>query len=201
MVRELITVDIDDVVADTTEAFRLVVNEHTGADLTTEDYRVPNPSYSRYYEQVWEDHGLAVDYAEVSAPMQIDQAHVALVAGAKQAIEKLAARYRIALITGRSASWEAATRHYISAKFEGLEADIHFAKRREGISKGQICRQLGASWHIDDNPADCQSVLDESKSTEAILFGEYGWHQDVSGGFIRCKNWLEVMEYFDGRNG
>lgn len=199
MEKLLITIDIDDVVADTSEAFRVVVNEHTGANLTTEAYRVPHSNYHGYYEYVWETHGLNIIYEEISAPMQIDQAHIALIAGAKQALEKLSARYGIAFLTGRPTSWEEATRQYIGAKLTGIEADIYFAKKQEGLTKGQICRELGASWHIDDNPEDCQSVLDEG--IQPILFGEYGWHQNVPGGLIHSKNWQEVLEYFDGRDG
>jgi FMN phosphatase YigB (HAD superfamily) len=199
MAEKLITVDIDDVVADSTEAFRVAVNEHTGANLTPEDYKVPHRDYHEYYEHVWKSHGLNVIYDEISLPMQIDQSHVALIAGAKRALGELAKRYRIAFVTSRSISWEDATHLYIGAEFNDLNAGVYFTNKQAGISKGQVCRELGASWHIDDNPEHCQSVLDEG--IQAILFGEYGWHHKIPTGAIHCKNWQEVEEYFDGRDG
>lgn len=198
MTEKLITVDIDDVVADSTEAFRLAVNERTGASLTSEDYRMPHPNYHEYYEYVWKSHGLNVVYDEISMSMQIDQSHVALIAGAKRALAELSQRYRIAFITARSVSWEDATQVYMGAKLSDVKAEVHFMKKRAGVSKGQICRELGASWHIDDNPEACQSVVDEG--VQAILFGKYGWHHTIPAGIIRCENWQAVQEYFDERD-
>lgn len=196
MKRRLITVDIDDVVADSSEAFRVAVNQHTGAKLTPEDYRVPHTSYNRYYEHVWSNHGLNVIYDEISLPMQIDQNHVPLVEGAEKALQKLARSFDIAFVTSRPISWQDATNVYIASKFGDLNASIHFTDKQEDMSKGMLCKELGASWHIDDNPDHCQSVLDEGIKT--ILFGEYGWHYKTVEGVVRCKNWAVVEEYFDG---
>ena len=197
MSRELITVDIDDVFADSTESFRLAVNQHTGANLTSADYRVPHTSYNRYYEHVWKKHGLEVAYDEVSTQMHVDQSHVPLVSGADVALKALSKYYDLEFITSRPAEWEAATQLYMSGKLDGLVIKTHFTEKREGLTKGQICRELGASWHIDDNPDHCQSVIDEGIG--AILFGEYGWHYKIPDGAVHCKDWPAVLEYFDGR--
>lgn len=196
MTKKLITVDIDDVIASSTEAFRLVVNQHTGANLTSEDYRVPHTGYNDYYEHVWRSHGLNVIYDEFSLPMRVDQSHIALVDGAKNALTKLSKQYDIAFITSRSISWQDATHVYINTKLKGLKADIHFTEQ-EGTSKGQVCQELGAEWHIDDNPDHCKAVL--AAGIKAILFGDYGWHHKAPKNIHRCKDWAAVLEYFDGR--
>lgn len=194
MKREFITVDIDDVIADSTEAFRTAVNQHTSANLTPDDYRTPYTSYNRYYEHVWQKHGLKVSYDEVSAPMLVDQSHVPLVEGADEALRVLHKWYDLATITQRPENWELATVEYLGNKLTGLALEVHFVKKRPGVTKGQICKELGVSWHIDDNPDYCQTVLDEGIG--AILFGEYGWHHTVPEGAIACRNWGEVVEFF-----
>jgi hypothetical protein len=108
-------------------------------------------------------------------------------------LRALSKRYEIAFVTSRPVSWEDATHVYIESKLKGIAAGIHFTEKREGISKGLICRELGAVWHIDDNPDHCQSVIDEG--IKAILFGEYGWQYRTVEGAIPCKDWAAVAEY------
>jgi hypothetical protein len=63
------------------------------------------------------------------------------------------------------------------------------------MTKGQICKKLGASYLIDDNVGHCEKAIEEGVS--AVLFGEYGWHGDAPDKLVRCKDWPAVLEYFD----
>lgn len=58
MKRQIIAIDVDDVIADSTEVTRLVVNKNLGIDLQVEHYRVPG-DFNNYYEDVWRAHGLS----------------------------------------------------------------------------------------------------------------------------------------------
>ena len=195
--RKKIAIDIDDVIAESTEALRLVVNEQTGKALTIEDYRVPG-DYWGYYESVWRQHEIDLDFVNIRDDMSASQTHVGLVAGAEYAIHHLLERFDVVLVTSRDVSWENATRRWIESHFQDKLPEVHFAKGRgtkSELTKGQLCKELGASWLVDDNPEHCQSAIDEG--IVAILFGEYGWNQGHSDGAVRCLDWPSVLEYFN----
>jgi 5'(3')-deoxyribonucleotidase len=198
-----IAIDIDDVVAQSTEALRLHANERAGANLTQEHYRVKG-DYWGYYERVWQSHGIGekVSYVEFERDMEIDQSHIPLLPGASFALRELAQRYHIVLITARNKSWEKATRQWFRQYLRQDDIELYFCeshKDAKAKSKGALCRDLGASLLIDDNPDHCQTALDHG--IKAILFGEYGWHRAVPDGAVQCKDWPSVMEYLedDGR--
>ena len=195
-----IAIDIDDVIAESSEALRELVNQKTGRELTKEDYRVPG-EYRGYYEVSWRQHDIDIDFRGLEAIMETDQSHVGLVAGAQYAVNELLQEYDVVLITSRSASMEHATRDWIETHFSGKLPELHFATSRFDRSrktKGQLCKELGASWLIDDNPEHCQTALDEGVA--AILFGEYGWHHSHPEKVIKCTSWPAVLEYFSNKS-
>lgn len=203
--KQTVSIDIDDVIADSTEAMRLLVNERTGAILTREDYFNVGGEYWGYYERVWREHGLhdQVSFKDLSAEMAVDQSHVPLLPGAEFAVHELLKQFNVVFVTSRDASWESATRRWLSEQFQHDEPQVYFAEHHKDVrakTKGQLCKELGAVLHIDDNVAHCQSVLDEGIA--AILFGSYGWQTDIPSGLTCCKDWPEVLEQvkvYDGQ--
>jgi 5'(3')-deoxyribonucleotidase len=196
MAKKTIAIDIDDVTADSTESLRLLVNERVGANLTKEHYRVPSSNHGGYYEHVWETNGLSdkVNFAAYNAEMETDQMHVPLMQGAREAIDTLKKDFRVVFITARHPSWERATRHWFKEKF-GDDIELHLAEgynNGQTKTKGQLCKELGAEWLIDDVPSNCKTAIDEGIKT--ILFGEYGWHVDIPEGVIRCKTWVGALK-------
>ena len=101
------------------------------------------------------------------------------------------------LVTARRKKREALTKQWIENTFEGMKIDVHFseAHRDESkMTKGQICKTIGASYLIDDNVGHCESAL--SEGVTPLLFGEYGWHGTVPDTITRCKDWPTVLDYF-----
>jgi 5'(3')-deoxyribonucleotidase len=199
MSRQTIAVDIDDVIADGTTSLREVVNTYTGAQLTKEHYSVPG-DYWGYYERVWHEHGLEVDFEALNTEMAIDQSHVPILPGAIFAVTELSKRYDLVVITARDPSWEQATLTWLDKNCPDIFKRILFAGKSQETSKtkGELCVELGASWLIDDNVDHCLSAVE--LGIEAILFGEYGWHHKAPKDLTICKDWPAVLEYFDGQN-
>lgn len=197
--RSIIAIDLDDTIADSTEALRLLVNQRLGAELTTEDYRVEG-EYWGYYERVWSQHGLTdASHDDFSAEMVVDQMHVPLLPGASFAIKQLLKRFQVIFVTARDASWEEATRSWITNHFGEEPFELYFIeshKNENAQTKGQLCQGLGAALLIDDNVQHCKSAIDEGLG--AVLFGNYGWHVDVPVGIVRCHDWPAVLEHIDG---
>lgn len=196
MVKIIIAVDIDDVLADTSESLRHFVNRRTNSNLTKDDYRVPG-EYWGYYERVWASHGLVDDtqFADFENELAIDQSQVPLLPGASFAIHELSKKYHIILITSRNAKWENETRKWFKEHLGKDDIEIHLTGHRKADdykTKGELCRLLGVEILIDDNFGHCQSAVDEGVS--AVLFGEYGWHPINTNEIPHCKDWSAVLE-------
>lgn len=199
MSRKVIAVDIDDVLADSTETVRLLVNERTGANLSRDDY-MSTGEYWQYYEQVWAKHGLSsqFSYADIEGELALDQSNVPSLPGAVLALRELSKDHDIVVVTSRNSSWEDATRQWFKQHFFDHEIDLHFTGDRHASdykTKGQLCKQLGVSLLIDDNPTYCRSAIDEGMG--AILFGQYGWHYDIPEQAVRCQDWPTVLEHLN----
>lgn len=200
--KKTIAIDIDDVLADSTDALRLTVNNKLGIQLEPHHYKVNGP-YWQYYEHVWENNGLndKIKHTELEADMINDQSHVVPVVGSIDALRKLSKNYNIVLVTARNPLWNKATRVWLDSHFKGSFIDLHVLGNHKIVesprSKGEVCAEVGASWLVDDNPQHCLSAVDYG--VDAILFGEYGWHFDAPDHLSRCKDWPAVLEYFDGQ--
>jgi 5'(3')-deoxyribonucleotidase len=203
MSREKIAIDIDDVLANSTDALRLFVNLRRGVDLTEEHYKI-EAQYWRYYESVWQQHG--IDPADLMndfhAGMNVDQSDIRPINGAAEGVKKLSYKYNLVPMTSRPEVMKSETINWLDIHFEPVFTEepvfIGFgpdAKR----TKGEVCAEIGASRLIDDNVEHCKTAL--AKGVGAILFGNYGWHQQMPKELIRCRNWQEVLEYFEHEKG
>lgn len=199
MAKKKIAIDIDDVIADSTESLRIVTNKRTGSNLSKEHFKIPG-DYWGYYERVWQIHGIDkhISFEELDDEMIEDQSHVPLLPGASFALMELSKSFEVYLLTSRNKAWENATRQWLDDNGFKDFKELHFTESyKKSKSKGEICSSLGISWLVDDNPEHCQSAV--SHGVEAILFGEYGWHHKSTEGLKRCKSWPEVLEYFNGK--
>jgi 5'(3')-deoxyribonucleotidase len=202
--KQIIAFDIDDVLAETHENTRLWTNKMAGSAFTKEDFQQPG-EYWGYYLRIWAEHGLSdiLKQENYEEAMAQDLATVPLMAGASFAISELQKKFKIILITSRAPVLEGPTREWVNEHFADYDIELYFASNpnhgqlSERKTKGELCKELGASILIDDNPEHCQSALDAG--IEPVLFGEYGWHQTIPEGVTRCKDWPAVLEYLDGR--
>ena len=201
MNKRCIAIDIDDVIADSTESVRLLANKRTGSNLTKDHYRIPG-EYWGYYERVWREHGLQdkVSFLNLDNDMAVDQLHVPLLAGAEFGVSVLLQKEEVILMTSRDPSWELATERWIKHHFGNKCPKIYFAKNHKYSSektKGELCLELGVNWLIDDNVEHCLSAV--KVGVGAVLFGEYGWHQNKPNELVHCKDWPAVIEFFNGK--
>jgi 5'(3')-deoxyribonucleotidase len=198
--RETVAIDLDDVVADTTDALRLYVNEQTGLRLTKNDYRVP-ATYWGYYEHVWNTAGID-DHSHIHAFHELmgkDQSDILPVEGASEALPKLKQVVNMVAVTSRELFMEQATVAWVEQYFPGVFKDIVLLGhvKTAAHTKGEACLALGATALLDDNIGHCETAL--QVGVQAVLFGDYGWQHEFDNEFPRCKNWQEVVAYFDER--
>ncbi len=198
--KKIIAVDIDDVLADSTDLIRLTTNKNTGLDLKEHHYAVPGPYWS-YYEHVLTTNGIT-DKEQQKALVEdwISQhSKAAPVKGAIDALRALSQQYRIILITARDPKIRTDTEQWLKEHFDGLYEDLHVIGNFKVVdkprSKGEVCQEIGATWLIDDNPEHCLSAL--AHGVHTVLFGDYGWHFDAPEHLVRCKDWPAVLEFFN----
>ncbi|MEO8862959.1 MAG: hypothetical protein ABI354_01415 [Candidatus Saccharimonadales bacterium] len=198
-----IALDIDDVLANSTETIRLFVNKLRGTSLERHHYSIKAP-YRSYYETVWSAHDIDGDgiIDEYYHKLIIDQSHVETIMGASDAIGSLInLGYRLVAVSSRSSDQQVATEKWIKGMFgDVFDTVICLDSWRNNITKGEICRSLGANYLIDDNVEHCKSALDYG--VQPILFGEYGWQTGelVPEEVARCPDWESVLGYFNGRD-
>lgn len=201
MAKQIIAVDIDDVLAGTTEALRLSVNEATGLQLTEADYQVP-AAYWGFYEHVWTRAGLH-DHSHVQRfheQMAINQDNIDPIDGSKQVLVELSRNYDLILVTSRELFMESETSVWVHKHFPNIFQEIILLGHVNTAlqTKGEACIASGATILIDDNIAHCESAT--NLGVEAVLFGDYGWQHDFDGSIPHAKNWQEVKAYFDAKH-
>jgi 5'(3')-deoxyribonucleotidase len=124
------------------------------------------------------------------------------VAGAVEAIKKLANKHELHVVTGRQSFLEAATKHTLDTYFPGAftsvehtnyykdDTETHAVTR----SKAEVCLEIGTDILIDDHVVHCEDVLNAGVK-EVILFGDYPWNKrdKLVPGVRRCNNWSDVL--------
>lgn len=107
------------------------------------------------------------------------------VPGARAALEALSADFDLHVVTARSDSIAPATRAWLSANFGTLFSSVTFTNaytngvETRKITKGSVCREMGAVCLIDDN---CGYALEASEHIPvAVLFGAYSWNTRAAG--------------------
>jgi len=195
-----IAIDIDEVTAQFTDALRLWVNTATGADLQPHHYQTKHEFWSHFHS-VWTENDILdlVDYDKFNHELSVNQSHVKVVAGAKEAIASLKQKYDVVFITSRPPAQHDATRTWLDEHIDPT-IPLYLANnptvQSSPQSKGQLCVELDAQLLIDDSAENCQDALDNG--ADAIFFGNYGTNAHAPESLRRCSNWQEVLEYIDG---
>lgn len=197
--KQIVAVDIDDVLSSQNEAVMHFMNEHYGLGLTIEDYSIEGP-YWEYWNTVWK-----VDAAE--ADKRIEAFYKAEGAMMQQPLDQvievlteLKKKYDLVVITARHNDHTEITHRWLNQHFPGMFNDVHFVHvwdSSKKVSKAQICKEIGAGYLIDDNLEHCELALEAGVTP--LLFGEYGWNKKphLPKGMRRFKDWQEIKEYFN----
>lgn len=196
--RPVIAIDIDDVLAVENEAVRQFANARYGHAHTAADYLVPG-EYWGYWEgvqQVDADEGRR-RYAEYLASGI--KARMQVMDGAQRTLGELRRRYDLVVVTSRDPLLVDITHAWLERHFPAHFRDIAFVAMKTGDVKGSkavVCRELGATYLIDDHPGHLKAAHD--MGVEGILFGHYGWSASVPlpETTRRARDWREVRGHF-----
>jgi uncharacterized HAD superfamily protein len=200
MGKQIIAVDIDEVLADTAEGFIAYSNDNFGTNLKTGDF-------TEHWMDLWQ-----VDHKEMERRARQFH-HSGAVSQytfkehAKPVLEKLKDNYLLIVITSRNSRIIKETHAWVDEHFAGIFDDIKFAGIFDGPfneemlhkTKGELFASNQVNYVIDDQLKHCLAAA--KLGVNSILFGDYSWNQaeDLPKLITRCSDWLAVEEYFDAR--
>lgn len=201
MKKQVIAVDIDDVLAASAEGWIEFSNQKWGTNLTIEDY-------DEDWSKMW-----GVDRAEEKIRSQAVYDAVIIRDfkhhdAALPVLQKLAKRYELVIATSRVQAMHTETLEWLDKHYAGIFSGFH----RSGLfdvltpdshkgTKAEMIKKIGADYLIDDQPKHCLAVAE--LGIETILFGDYSWNRDIGPlppRVTRCHDWSAIERYFDERN-
>jgi uncharacterized HAD superfamily protein len=199
MSRQVIAVDIDDVLADQAEAFLAFSNKMWGTTFGVHDY-------TEHWMDLW---GVDLEETQARSDLYHESGTISTFrhkAEALPVLRRLKQNYSLVIVTSRRRRIKDETVAWIDRHFPDIFDDIHFAgffddldTKRWHMTKADIVSDLGANFLIDDQLKHCVATAEAGINT--VLFGDYRWNQtpELPQGVTRCNSWGEVEQYFDGR--
>ena len=199
MAKQVIAVDIDDVLAATAESLVAYSNQQWGMNLVPEDYR-------ERWGEMW---GVDVETERQRATHVHEQRlfrDFTHDEAALPVLTRLAEKYELVIATSRTRNIRDDTLEWLELHYPGLFSDVHqsglydeFTAESHLGTKAELIKEIGADYLIDDQPKHCLAVAEAG--IETILFGDYSWQRglELPAGVTRCHDWAAVGEYFDGR--
>ena len=201
--KRIIAVDLDDVLGDENGAVREFHNAVFGTTYTIDDYYKTEAPYWTFWDAVWQ-----VDAGEAARRIDLYKEHkltvdLQLIPGAVESLSILRKKFELVIVTARGERFVDYTHRWLEKHFPDVFRNVHFVplwQSDDEATKALICREIGATYLIDDAPEHCR--LAAEVGIEALLFGDYGWNrwEELPNTVTRVKNWTEVLRYFHGRD-
>ncbi len=199
MTRKTIAVDIDDVLAINVPAVIDFSNKKWGTKLTLDDWH-------ENWAEMWKievsetfKRAKAMDKANLwAAHKKIEKAD--------QVLHDLKKKFKLVIATSRRKELETVTLEWIDSYFPDVFEEVHYSgifekdklyKDSHKATKGELVRQIGADYLIDDHTKHCFAAAEGGISS--LLFGDYPWTRknNLPDRVTWVKDWPAVAEYFN----
>jgi 5'(3')-deoxyribonucleotidase len=200
MSKQIIAVDVDDVLAISTAAWVTYSNKKWGTRLTVEDYTedwakmwgLNQPQVLKRADQMSQDK-LTTTFDKFQ--------------DAETILKNLSKHYKLVITTSRGEILRKDTLEWINMHFEGVFEEVHHTGFYDGqhkdpfdLTKAELCKSIGANYLIDDHPKHCFAAAEAG--VHSLLFGDYPWNRSIRklpAGVTRVPNWQEVEEFFNDK--
>lgn len=195
MSKEVIAVDIDDVVVNVAQRITDHYNQTYGAELSLADYysrdlsllKVPDidTAIQRFYKYLESDEFFVQPPAEEAI----------------KNLDTLRQSYDLYAVTGRHRNMREQTKMWLNTHLPDVFQECVFTEyysigREEGFhTKAAICQRIAAIALIEDHIGHAIEVAEAG--IQVYLFGEYPWNASNSlpANILRVKNWQEVITH------
>lgn len=197
MKREIIAVDIDDVIVPHFQDLIIWYNQKYGTKLRLEHNQKGDPKpwgVETVDEAIKRVQGF-FETPEFANPSPFKEA--------VEALRILSSDFILVAMTARDTLVERITQDWLDRHFSEIFKEAHFTARYnlegKSRSKADVGLEIGAAYLIDDTPAN---VLEAARvGIKGLLFGNYPWNETVllPKNVVRAKDWPAVMEFFDAK--
>lgn len=188
--KEIVAVDIDEVLFPFVDEFAKHHNELYGTKLRQSDFT----SYK--FEEV-----LAGSFedalAKVYAFNELEHLDIAPLVDL-EGLQEITDRYALVAVTARNPRFERQTNQWISQHFPNVFTDIkmigYAPVMERPVTKVAVCLELGAIALIDDSVSHVSECAAEGVT--GILFGDYPWNNTeiLPPNVYRCTDWQQVRD-------
>lgn len=194
MKKEVLAIDLDDVVLATAEPLQEFYNNSHGANLTLSDYYSKDLAVLRAPD-------LATAIKRFNVYLESEEFfNLPPTQEAVRALQVLDDYYDLHIVTGRNSVVEEATTLWLAEHFPGIFKGAVFTSyynQEEGVAvstKAEACRQIGAGALIEDHLGHALEVA--AGGVDVLLFGSYPWNQaeELPPRVQRVSGWLEVVK-------
>lgn len=189
----LIALDLDSVLADIVPSMFVFHNKHYGTKNKLSDHMdyALSKTWGCSPEEVVER-----VYHFYKSP---EFHKIKTVSGAEKAVDYLARKYELVIITSRPHITDKSTKLWLDKHFPGKINSIHHTNQfsRAGSpsrKKSQVCRQLGATVIIEDA---IEYALDCHNENIKVYLKEMPWNKDrrLPEGITKFSQWREIKKY------
>jgi 5'(3')-deoxyribonucleotidase len=200
MKKQVIAVDVDDVLASSAQGWVDFSNKKWGTNLTVDDY---NEDWAKMWGVDREEEKIRAKAVYDAVIIKDFKHHDA----ALPVLTKLSKKYELVIATSHIQAMHKETLEWLDKHYKGIFSGFHGSGLFDVLTdtshkgtKADLVKRIGADYLIDDQSKHCLAVAD--LGIETILFGDYGWNRDIGPlppRVTRCFDWAAVEEYFDGR--
>lgn len=194
MSKELLAIDIDEVLFPFLDRFIAYHNSEYSTKYRKEDFK----SYD--FSTVLG--GSILDTVDRVYEIQhkIEQDPVEPIKQSKEALAALRSKFDLSVITARHPKFEPTTSSWLNKHYGKVIKSVSYignaAVMKEPRTKAEVCQEIGAVCLIDDSLnhiIECSEV-----GIKGIIFGEYPWNQtdQMPVNTVRCPDWPAVLREF-----
>ena len=195
--REIIAVDIDEVLAPHFQDLMTWYNQTYGASLTLANNHPADNDFEPWGTQDMLSARRRVHKFFETAEFKSTQPFKESI----KVLKKLGNTRNLVVVTSRDNMLEEMTHDWLNQHFNKIFSGVHFTARYsvegKARSKADVCTEIGAKYLIDDSLE--QALETAAKGIKVLLFGDYPWNQsdNLPRNVVRANGWREVLEYFD----
>ena len=198
--KPIIAIDIDDVLCEFVPAFSIFARDKWDENVTLDNF-------TEEWYKIFKANDAETIKARITQMFNdLDfYKDMDIIRGAKTVLRKLKQNFTLVPMTSRAISVQEITLDWLNRNFGNIFAEIVFNGAYEPgndfyqtvhKTKGNICREIGATYLIDDQPKHANSFA--MVGGKSVLFGDYGWNRnaEIVEGVTRVVDWGGVADYF-----
>ncbi|MEA1909825.1 MAG: hypothetical protein U9M89_02285 [Patescibacteria group bacterium] len=193
--RVKIAIDLDDVLSSFVAEFLKWYNIKLGTNYDFNDFK-------DYHWSNWMDVSDEEAIEAVHEFFRTNQFNdLPVSSGAKEWVENLSKQHDLYLVTARQNVVQEKTHDWISRNFAGLFKGILFGNHypidgASGLSKGEICKNIGCGVIVDDNPQHIEALVENNIK---VIILDKPWNKEIqeTENVKRAYSWGDATKYIE----